>query len=177
MTINLPGSIGVLFQNPWVQRIRRNHGLEHATLNVLAKRNPNISLAGHTDLGGFWILGDIDTPELKAAVEQALRRLNAGDKHLAVHPNCGTNLAVAGLLSTLAGLLGMVGAGRRLRDKLERLPFAVALATLALMLARPLGLILQANITTSADMTGLTIAHIRATQRGWVRAHRVQTQG
>ena len=175
--MNSTGLVGVLTGNPWLQRIRRNHGLEHATLNVLARRNPNLRLAGHTDLGGFWILGDIETNELTAAVEEALRRLNAGDKDLAVHANCGTNLAVAGLLATLAGLLGMAGTGRRLRDKLERLPFAVSMGTMALVLARPLGLALQANVTTSGEMNGLTIVDIRATQRGSVRAHRVQTQG
>jgi len=167
-----------LFLNqPFILRIRRNHGLEHATLHVLSHRHPKTSMAGHSDPTGFWILGDISTEEMKNAVAEALRRLKGGEVDLAVHPNCGTNLATAGLLAGLAGVIAMFGAGRRMRDKFERLPLAASLATLAVLLARPLGFYLQQHITTSGEIQTLEVVEIRAARRGWMNAHRVVTRG
>ena len=70
---------------PIVSRVRRNHGLEHATLHILSQRYPKRSLAGHSDTGGFWILGDVSIEDVYEAVEEALSRLRNGEKHLAVH--------------------------------------------------------------------------------------------
>lgn len=155
---------------------RRNHGLEHATLHILAQRRPRQSFAGHSDPGGFWILGNVSPEELRSAIDEAMARLRRGERHLATHPNCGTNFVTAGTLAGLAGALAMFGAGRRTRDKLERLPLAVTLATLALMVAQPLGLHLQARLTTSADPGDLSVVEIQTTRRGQVQAHRVLTQ-
>ena len=57
-----------------VSRIRRNHGLEHATLHVLGRRYPQKPLAGHSDMNGFWIIGDVSTDDLQSAIVEALRR-------------------------------------------------------------------------------------------------------
>ena len=89
-----------LLNAPTISRIRRNHALEHATLHILAQRFPGKPMAGHSNPRGFWILGDVPTEEIKSAVESALARLRAGESHLALHPNCGTNIAVAGMKPT-----------------------------------------------------------------------------
>ncbi len=39
-----------------ISRIRRNHGLEHATLHVLAERHPGQPVAGHSDQRVFGLL-------------------------------------------------------------------------------------------------------------------------
>ena len=160
-----------------VSRIRRNHGLEHATLHVLAKRQPTRSLAGHSNINGFWILGEVDTAELRSAISEALQRLQNGEHSLAVHPNCGTNFATSGILAGGAASLAMMGSGRRRQDKLERIPLAITLATLALIVAQPLGLKLQETVTTSGFPLGLTVVEIQPTKRGRVTAHRVITAG
>ena len=46
------------------------------------------------------LLGDVPTEQVESAVREALQRLKAGERGLAVHPNCGTNLATTGLLAT-----------------------------------------------------------------------------
>ncbi len=158
-----------------ISRIRRNHGLEHATLHVLAEHRPGISLAGHSDQGGFWILGNLDTEELHAAVQEALSRLRQGENRLAVHPFCGTNFATSGVLAGIAASLPMFGTGRRMRDKLERVPLAITLATMALIVAQPLGLFVQARLTTSSDPGDLQVAEIKQTWRGQIKAHRIIT--
>jgi hypothetical protein len=146
-------------------------------LHLLARKYPRTSMAGHSDLSGFWILGDVPTDDVGAAAVEALLRMKAGETNLAVHPNCGTNLATTGFLASLAGFLVMLGAGRRLRDKLERLPAAISLATLAVFLARPLGYFFQANVTASGEPGTLEIVEVRPAKRGWMRAHRVVTRG
>jgi len=166
-----------LLAYPPISRVRRNHGLEHATLFVLAERRPGRSLAGHSDFRGFWIIGDVETAELTSAVNDALQRLNTGQSHLAVHPFCGTNLATAGVLAGGAAALAMFGAGRRWRDKLDRLPLAISLATLALLFAQPLGMTLQREVTTSGVPGALRVVSITPQVRGQIKAHRVLTEG
>jgi Domain of unknown function (DUF6391) len=183
-TLKLDGKMPALLEQlsnllayPPISRVRRNHGLEHATLYVLAERHPGRPLAGHSDFGGFWILGDVETDELNAAVNDALQRLNTGQSHLAVHPFCGTNLATAGILAGGAAGLAMFGAGRRWRDKLDRLPLAMGLAMLALIFAQPLGMTLQRQVTTSGEPGALRVVRITPQVRGQIKAHRVMTEG
>ena len=86
---------------PLILETRRNHALEHATLHMLA-RTHNQSMAGHSNPTGFFILGDISTDDLRAAADEAHARLNAGERGLAVHPGCGTNLATSAVLASFA---------------------------------------------------------------------------
>lgn len=160
-----------------LSRVRRNHALEHATLHVLARRKPHTSLAGQSDFFGFWILGDVSLEEVQESVAEAYQRLRSGERELAIHPFCGTNLAAAAFLSGFATLLAFTGSGKRLRDKLERLPLAISLSGLSLLLARPLGSWLQGNLTTSDEVQGLEVTAIRSLRRGWMRAYRISTQG
>lgn len=158
-------------------RIRRNHGLEHATLHVLSGRYPKTSLAGHSDMGGFWILGEVDTEDLRQAIGEALTRMRGGEEDLAVHPNCGTNFVTAGTFAGIAAMLAMLGVGKSVRDKVERVPLAASLATVALMFAQPMGLIIQEKVTTSGAPQDLRVVSITETRRGRLKAHRVATEG
>jgi hypothetical protein len=172
-TNSFESSIGVQA----LSRIRRNHGLEHATLHILSERLPRTAMAGHSDLGGFWLLGNVPTEAVQSAVEEALNRLRAGEKYLAVHPNCGTNFAVSGTIAGLAGALALLGAGRSWRDKVERLPLAASLATIGLIVAQPLGLLVQERITTSGEPGDLEIVEVIPSPRGRVMAHHITTRG
>ena len=172
-TNSFESSIGVQV----LSRIRRNHGLEHATLHILSERYPRTSIAGHSNPSGFWLLGNVPTEAVKSAVEEALNRLRAGEKHLAVHPNCGTNFAVSGTVAGMAGALALFGAGRSLRDKVERLPLAASLATIGLIVAQPLGLLVQEFVTTSGEPGDLEIVEVIPSPRGRIMAHRITTRG
>lgn len=172
-----PGLFATLLELPLISRIRRNHGLEHATLHVLAERNPKRSLAGYSDPGGFWLMGELQVEEVQSALEIALQRLRSGEHGLAIHQNCGTNVLVAGLFSGLAAGLGLLGTGRRWRNKLERIPFILILATLAVMVAKPVGLLLQERVTTSGWLGGLQVRGIYLNQLGRVYICRVVTAG
>lgn len=177
MNLQISAAYQSLVNIPWLSRIRRNHGLEHATLHVLAKRFSGKNLAGHSDTKGFWLLGDVPTEEVESAVGEALERMKAGEKNLAVHPNCGTNFATGGTMAGLAGASAMFGVGPRKRDKLDRLALAATLATLALMMAQPAGMLLQRYFTTSGEPGALEVIEISPTRRGKLKAHRILTQG
>ena len=103
---------------PILSRIRRNHGLEHATISLLSQRFPYRRMAGYSFPGGFFLLGDVPTEQVREVVAQALSRMNNGERYLAVHPNCGTNFAVSGLLAGLLAWLGMAGAKSK-RDQVH----------------------------------------------------------
>jgi hypothetical protein len=107
MTTNL----SAVLELPPLSSIRCNHALEHATLHVLVERQHRRWLVGHSGIHGFWIVGEVATDELESAVHEALQRLRNGEASLAVHPNCGTNFATAGLLAGGFAALAMLARG------------------------------------------------------------------
>jgi hypothetical protein len=160
---------------PLVHETRRNHALEHATLHVLSAKHPGHPMAGHSNPTGFFILGNLPTEEVRAAVTQALTRLRAGERELAIHAGCGTNLATSALLAGTFAWFVLRG-GKSLFGRILRLPFALAFALVGLAVSQPLGPVIQAKITTDADMGDLQIVDVRPTVRGRLTAHRVITQ-
>lgn len=165
-----------ILDTPVLSHIRRNHGLEHATIHLLSRRYPGKPFAGHSDAGGFWLMGDVDTEELADVVMDALKRLQNGERSLAIHPNCGTNFVTYGLLAGLGAFIALLGA-RRTRDKVDRLPLVVLFATLGLILGQPAGFNIQRRITTSGDPGSLKLLQITRGQRGRLVYHRITTQG
>src|SRR5690242_3307399 len=93
-----------------IDRTRRNHGLEHATITILSQRQRGVSLVGRSTPNGFHLYGNVSTEALRDSVDEALRRMKAGEVGLAVHPNCGTNFVTAGIAAGLAAYLGFMGA-------------------------------------------------------------------
>jgi uncharacterized protein YqhQ len=162
---------------PPISRIRRNHGLEHATIHTLSEKFPNRSFGGISSPFGFTILGDVETEDVAEAAVEALKNLRAGQSELAMHPNCGTNFAISGIFAGLAAWMGLVGVENSAKKKLERLPLMMTLATMALILTRPLGPIIQKKITTTGDPQGLELTKVETSVRGGLKMHRVSTRG
>jgi hypothetical protein len=156
-----------------VDRVRRNHALEHASITVITERHPSVFLSGRSNRKGFYIFGDIETAELESAIGEALRRLRSGEVELAIHPRCGTNLAVAGILSGVSAALAA-----QLRPRQNRFSYAVLAAIGALMLAPGIGTEVQRHWTTLADTADLQVGRVvrrrfplvRATSH-WVETH------
>ncbi len=146
-------------QAPLIGSTRRNHALEHATIHILSQRFPGRGLAGHSNPTGFMLLGNVPTEHVRAAVTEALTRLQNGEAHLAIHPGCGTNYVVLGGLAALFAYLGTLGT-RSNRERLERLPLLAGLSILAFMLGQPLGPVLQQKVTTDANLTGLVVVDV-----------------
>ncbi len=152
-----------------VRHTRQHHAIEHATLMLLALRFPGQRLVGYSDPRGFTVFGDLTAEAVRRAVGDALLRLQAGEHHLAIHPNCGTNLAVTGLLVTLAALVGSAGSRR---DPLSRFAGALLFVLPALVVGQPLGLRLQ-QYTTLADVGDRWVKEIKPLDLPMVTAYRV----
>lgn len=156
---------------PFISATRRNHALEHATIAVLLHRlGPALRLMGRSTAKGFYIYGDLPTQEIAEAAKEGLTRLQRGESDLAVSPLCGTNLAVGGILAGLASVLAL--GGKQRNDRLSR---SILAATGALVLAQPLGRLVQKHVTTCAQVDGVKISRIlRNGNRRWV-VHKVET--
>jgi|SRR5215471_15103614 len=137
------------------RRIRQNHALEHATITVLSGYVPDLRISAHSNSQGFTILGDVDLGQLRRALDEALRRLQAGEAQLAIHPNCGTNLVVGFTLVTAGTLLGMTSSRAR-----TRIASTAVSSVAGLLAARPFGEIVQKYVTTLPDVEGVHVTEI-----------------
>lgn len=160
----------------WLDRIRRNHALEHATLHLLNRTHPQTLLIGRSDRKGFYLYGEVPLEAVGQAVFSAARHLRAGEARLAIHPNCGTNLLTAATLTTLAAALALGGA-HGTRQRVERLPLAVLASLAALLLARPAGQLAQRHLTTQPVIGDLQVLSIERLARPGPAVHRVRTAG
>ncbi len=160
-----------------VGRIRRNHGLEHATIHVLSARYPQTPIAGRADGNGFFIVASLPSEAVAEGAKEAALRLRAGEGHLAIHPNCGTSFLTAAVLAGAASYLSLLGGrSNRWQERLQRLPLAIFSTVLALLIAQPLGAAAQRHLTTSSEIGGLEILEVQRLYRGRTTIHRVLTQ-
>lgn len=161
-----------------ISLVRRNHGLEHATINLLSKKIPGTSFAGYSDHKGFWIVGDVSTDVLLETAQQALTRMKSGERSLAIHANCGTNYVTAGVLAGSLAWLATLGSGNSFKKKFDRWPLLVMLVTGALIVAQPLGPKVQEHVTSSGEPGNLAIKQIVRYERnipGRPMLHRILT--
>lgn len=145
---------------PIIRRIRRNHGLEHATIHILNRKLKGLSMAGRSTATGFYLYGNIASAEVESAVREALQRMRHGEHGLAIHPNCGTGLVTAGLLTSLVTLAGTSGMKSGFAERMARLPTILLLSTMSLILSQPLGLALQRHFTTLGDPGDLEVVSV-----------------
>lgn len=143
---------------PFIQKTRRNHGLEHATIHLLARRVKGLTMAGRSSSTGFILLGEAPTAQVEAAAQDALNRMKKGEHGLAIHPNCGTNLVTTGVLTTLVATVVTRFGSRRLNP--DRLGGLMSMMMLAVLVSQPLGLALQKHFTTDGDPGDLEIVSV-----------------
>jgi hypothetical protein len=151
--------------------VRENHALEHATIVLLSKRFPETRFSGVSFASGFFVFGDVPTEALHPAAERALERLRGGEPEMAIHERCGTNLAVAGMLT---GLSAMTVA--RMRKPFNTFNNVILASTAALVLSRPLGLLVQRHITTRTPGATMRITGVKRLTFMGSPAHFVRTE-
>lgn len=151
--------------------VRRNHALEHATISVLVnKAGHDVRLVGRATNSGFYLYGDLTEDRVRESTLEALERLRRGEHHLAISSMCGTNLAVAGILAGISSLLALGN-----RSRLERIPNVLLASMLAMLVAQPLGRLVQKHITTDPDLSDTDVVGIREGGRSAGRFHKVET--
>ena len=142
------------------RRIRQNHALEHATVTILAQRLPGLRVSARSNSRGFVIFADLDLVEVRRAADEALRRLQAGERELAIHPNCGTNLAVGTSLAMIGSLFALTAMRTR-----TRIASAVVSSMAGMAAARPLGTVVQRYVTTLPELEDVRIASVARRRR------------
>ena len=142
-----------------IAHIRKNHAMEHATIHLLTEALPHVSFGGWSFVKGFWILGKAELQDVQKAAEMAYARLNNGEKQLAVHPNCGTNVAVIGLCTAAAAMLTTLSTEEDESGMTKFSAFTTA-GMIGALAGKPLGPKVQEKITTDADVRSLSIVSI-----------------
>lgn len=153
-----------------IRRVRQNHAMEHATIHILTRQNPGLRLVARSTSKGFQVYGPVDTKTLASAASEALSRLQNGERELAVHPRCGTGVAVAGVLSGLAAFAAMQADRRR---RMSALPSVLLASTFAVLISQPLGLIVQRDVTTDPNLEGVRIGEIARHETEQMVVHQV----
>jgi hypothetical protein len=151
-------------------RVRQNHALEHATISLLGLRVPGSILRGRSTANGFYVFGEANIDDLRDCAAEALERLRNGEPEMAIHPRCGTNLAVAGMMAGLSSVL--VGEIPPRRNRYSR---AVLASLVSLFLAPPVGTFVQKRFTTQTPSGGMTIVDVSRRGMFGGHSHFVQT--
>jgi hypothetical protein len=156
-----PRQLRAIFGN---KILRRNHALEHATIVVMMEREPGRKLNGFSTDDGFFVQGVRSISEVESAAKEAMRRLQNGEKRLAIHRNCGTTIVAANLLAAVFFLVTLgsflyLGVGNFYLMILGSVVLAFALRI-------PLSLILQRFVTTDADLTNAEVGWVEPAQPG-----------
>ncbi len=151
--------------------LRQNHALEHATIAILTRNvGFNVRLVGQATTTGFYIYGDVPTDAIQEAAGEGLARLKQGERELALSPLCGTNISVAGVMAGIACFLALGGKSRG-----RRLPLAILAATWAMLAAQPVGRLAQKHLTTSSELSNVSIKRITRRGTGTKMLHKVET--
>jgi hypothetical protein len=150
--------------------VKQNHALEHATIVLLSRKFPEVRLSGISFAAGFFVFGDVPTEAVLPTAQEALNLLRTTQPDLAIHERCGTNLAVAGMLTGLSAM-----AIARLRRPYSTANNVILASTAALILARPLGLTVQRYVTTQTPNASMRIEKVSALNVLGSPAHFVST--
>ncbi len=154
-----------------LQRVRRNHAIEHAAMHLLGRTLQPPKLAARCDWRGITFYGDVDTGVLQSALEGGLLALNRGHRGLAVHPRCGSMISVSMLLAMLAGWLVQSDVKRKRAP--GRGLLSIAGVAGAMLLAQPLGYAMQKHVLTDPDASRARLESIRTSRRGPLTTHRI----
>ena len=156
-----PRQLRAIFGN---KILRRNHALEHATIVVMMEREPRRMLNGFSTDDGFFVQGVRSISEVESAAREAIRRLQSGEKRLAIHRNCGTTIVAANLLAAVfflvtLGVFLYLGVGNLYLMILGSVILAFALRI-------PLSLLLQRFVTTDANLANAEVGWVEPAQPG-----------
>lgn len=141
------------------RKVRRNHAMEHATINVLEEKYGLAGLSGMAFENGFAI-GGYPAPDLILnAAETARQRLADGETELAVNRRCGTTMVVINTVASVIFILLLLVAGK---ISITSVLFSLVVAWLIGSAASPM---VQRYVTTDSQVSHLVITGVEMRQR------------
>jgi hypothetical protein len=147
----VPLQLWKLFKN---RRVRQNHALEHATINLLEETIPDQKIAGLSLEDGFFVFAPVNPVVIEKAARKGLQLLKGGQSNLAIHAECGTSSGVVAFIASLFFLGLFISYGR---ISFLLLPIILGAAWAA---GRYLGPITQRFLTTSTRLENVEILGI-----------------
>ncbi len=153
---SVPSQIYHIATNPV---LRKNHALEHATVNILEQEYGYQGLAGYAEDSGFYIIGAVNIWTVEEAARRGLALLNQGFSKLAIHTRCGTSITAANFISAVIFLFLLFYTGN---FSIFNMLIAIVMANLAGPL---LGQLLQRYFTTSSNVREMEIVSAGYTER------------
>ena len=144
----VPKQIYKIAINP---KLRKNHSMEHATINVLEKEFGYRNLAGYAEEDGFYIMGIQNTAFVEEAAVKGLKLMKQGKNELAIHKRCGTSMTVANFLSAIIFFILLIYSGY---FSIINMIIAIILDNL---MGPTLGQIVQKKFTTSPEVNEMEI--------------------
>ena len=160
------------------RKTRVIHGLEHATIAILNERGIR-TCGGETREGRFKLYFSVDSSSevsagaVREATEDAIERIDTGEIELAYSDECGTSARVASLLwwcsTIIAAILGLGGG----LGTVPTVLFLAGVASIQLLLLRPLGILAQRLLTVSTDVRGAKVGDGRfeIVNAAWLTHH------
>ena len=155
----------------FINKVRRNHAIEHATVAVMAEQGLQGFIAGYATNNGFWLFSKAPKPEVKIATLNALERLYKGENSLSVSKNCGTNIALTVIMTDLLFQLYR----RITKSKSPDLGPRILIAAASIAISNPLGLKIQQYFTTLSDVKQVRIVGVDTYKLGKMFLHKVHT--
>ncbi len=148
----IPKQIYQIATNP---DLRKNHSLEHATVNTLEREYGYKGLAGYAENNGFYIIGVDNIYHVEEAARKGINILKNGQFDFAIHKRCGTSLTVANFLSAIIFLILLFYTGH----------FSIINMIIAIIIANfigpYLGQIVQKYLTTTPQIEEMEIVSAR----------------
>ncbi|MFP4482611.1 MAG: DUF6391 domain-containing protein [Thermovirgaceae bacterium] len=145
------------------KRVRRNHALEHGTINVIEEKYGIPMMSGLASEEGFTVNGPVSGELALGASREALARLKRGERDLALHERCGTTIVTVNTLMSALFVLLLF-----LTGSLSMLTVVLALVV-SWFLGPYAGRYAQMYLTTATDVEGVEIVGIEGRNR-WTRA-------
>jgi hypothetical protein len=144
------------------KRVRRNHALEHGTINVIEEKYGIPMMSGLASEDGFTVNGPISGEIALGAALEALARLKMGEKELAIHERCGTTIVTVNTLMSVLFILFLF-----LTGSLSIVTVLLALGA-SWVLGPWAGRYAQMYLTTATDLEDVEIVGVEHRNR-WMR--------
>ncbi len=149
--LTVPGQLIKIAVNP---RLRSNHSLEHATVNVIEEKYGPQRVSGFAREDGFVLQGHFTPALVEICAREGLTRMKRGETSLRVHRKCGTSILSSNLLASVVFLTLLWF------FQVFTLLYIILAIGVAYLLGPAVGRTFQALFTTSPKVHHLEIAGV-----------------
>jgi len=130
--------------------LKRNHALEHATINILEEKYGIKNLNGLAVEEGFYISWTYDPMYVLETAKEGLHYLNQGHRELAIHKRCGTIALGANIVAVIFFIIFLILWGFNLFT-------LISPVIIGILIGKPVGIFLQRYFTTDTHVENIEI--------------------